>query len=391
MKHIYISILSVIGLAACGAPTSNSILDEAWDQSNNPAKIAGINYEADFSKLPLKGDADHKGWSDSYWPTYRGGIGYRWQTEKAGFKIEDFKQKTGVRFTTLSPAEKYDVLLNDNSFPTLESERVRTLIMKTIPAVDGESNPDYVAGYEIPGWEGLCHGWAPAALNFQEPTKSVTRKLRNGNSVTFYPADIKALLTYYQQEPGNRSTRTDFVSQRCNDDFKALKAQLDAGEITRAQYNSARESSACRDMNAASLHILLANEIGVKKTGFVVDVTRDIEVWNQPVNSYRSNVVSESDKASVGAAPGTVKEVTIRTRMKYSVEVDYNKSTPANSVAGVVESYADYEYVLELDGAGKIIGGRWISEDRPDFAWRESTPEFQGHFGLVKSIYEASY
>jgi hypothetical protein len=28
-----------------------------------------------------------------------------------------------------------------------------------------------------------------------------------------------------------------------------------------------------------------------------------------------------------------------------------------------------YEYYLEIDAAGKIIGGSWISETRPDFLW----------------------
>jgi hypothetical protein len=380
MKNIYIGILSVLGLAACGAPSSTSSLQEAWNASNNPNLVSGPDYVSDFSKLPLNGDADHKGWSDDYWATYLGGISYRWQSRQVSYNLEDFSEVSDTNFTKLSPAEKYDLVMNRMDFPTVQSERERTRILKTV-----RNAPEFEEGYEIPGWEGLCHGWAPAALNFKEPSKPVTRKLPNGNSVTFYSADIKALLTYYQQEKGNRSTRTSFISERCNENFSDLDKQLAAGEITKEEWTAERESSKCKDMNAASLHLILANEIGLKKIGFVVDVTRDFEVWNQPVNSFRSTVVSESDKAGEGAAPGTVREVTVRTRMNYSVEVK-----PSAYPVGVVEQHKDYEYVLELDAAGKIIGGRWITEDRPDFAWRESTPVFQGYFRVLKNIYEQS-
>jgi hypothetical protein len=35
----------------------------------------------------------------------------------------------------------------------------------------------------------------------------------------------------------------------------------------------------------------------------------------------------------------------------------------------------DYEYVLELDIAGNIIGGEWISETRPDMLWMKKKDE----------------
>ena len=37
---------------------------------------------------------------------------------------------------------------------------------------------------------------------------------------------------------------------------------------------------ACEGVNAGALHILLANMVGIRKEGFIADVTRDREVWN---------------------------------------------------------------------------------------------------------------
>lgn len=31
--------------------------------------------------------------------------------------------------------------------------------------------------------------------------------------------------------------------------------------------------------------------------------------------------------------------------------------------------YRDYEYFLELNASGNIIGGEWITSTRPDFMW----------------------
>ena len=40
-------------------------------------------------------------------------------------------------------------------------------------------------------------------------------------------------------------------------------------------------------------------------------ITKDFEVWNQPVFSYDSQVYGVREKASEGAARGTVKEIDI--------------------------------------------------------------------------------
>jgi hypothetical protein len=376
MKYIILSLLFLI--SACG-PKSGSTLSEAWNSDNDPTLLSGNELITKFKKLPLSGEVKMKGWSDTYWPTYTGGISLRWLTSEYGYDLIPESTKDS-RFEVLSPAEKYDVLLGRFDFPTVASERQRTEIMKTV-----EGSKEYQAGFEIPGWYGLCHGWAPASQNFTEPQKPVEVSLANGNTVIFYPSDIKALLIYYQQYNGNRSTKTVFAGERCNEEFKKLEEKLAAGEITKAEVDAAKESPACRDVNAGMLHLTLANEIGKKRLGLVMDRTRDGEVWNQPINSYESRVVDEVAKASPGAAEGTVKELLVETAVYYTVETE-----PSTDPIGAVEQGALYKYWLELNKQGDIIGGRWESEARPDFMYRESVPVFQGYFKRLEQIYKAS-
>ena len=56
------------------------------------------------------------------------------------------------------------------------------------------------------------------------------------------------------------------------------------------------------------LSILLCKSIGLKDESFIIDITRDQEVWNQAIQSYSSEILEGFDGASEGTAPGTVKE-----------------------------------------------------------------------------------
>ena len=54
--------------------------------------------------------------------------------------------------------------------------------------------------------------------------------------------------------------------------------------------------------------------------------------------------------------------------LKYIVEVGYHHERGAYDSRDA-ETTVDYEYVLELDKNGSIIGGKWLSYDRPDFLY----------------------
>ncbi|MEE2742424.1 MAG: hypothetical protein VYD54_00865, partial [Bdellovibrionota bacterium] len=356
----------------------------AWDEKNKP-ELFEFDYDREFKNLPLNGKLEKLPWSGYYWPTYEGGITFRYNSEtekkheKYGYDLLTEEDISSVDTKILSPAEKYDLFLGQNSFPLTNYERNRTNIMKIIP---GSSS--FEEGFKIPTWEGLCHAWAPATLSYDNPNP-VTIKAENGKEVSFGSSDVKALLTYHLHY--NRSPKTNFLGSRCNLDFKELKKKLDNNEITKEEYTKSVNAKECKDTNAGAFHIVLANQIAKKKQGFIVDVTRDFEVWNQPVMGYVSQVLGEKQGATEGAAPGTVKEVTVKTWMQYVVEVRQSWERETNKEAYRIMTY---DYRLEIDSEGKIIGGEWLTENRPDFIWKQETPKFSGYFKDLEKIYKKS-
>jgi len=414
MKHGLMLLTATVLMNACGQPSETSFTQEAWNRRNDP-KIMGIDvltteyqYETQFDLLPLSADLPKTPWSDYYWPTYQGGLTYRWAQDSSDFdryvyQSKAFADLTPGEIAVLSPAEKYDLYMGFEDYRTTVAERERTGVLKRIPG-----QPGYNAKLRpIPTWEGLCHAWAPATLAFDEP-RSVIVKNKAGVEIPFSSSDINGLLTMFLHHAP--SPHTSFLGGRCEEDLSAIQEKIEAvrypyegspyfnltaaereAEIKKLQNELAvkSERSECRDTNAGAFHLVLTNQIARMQEGFIADVTRDDEVWNQAVYGFEVRTGEVKEGKSPGAAADTVKEITVTTTMKYIVEVGYHHERGAYE-ANAAEATVDYEYVLELDIHGAVIGGRWISYDRPDFLWKQTTPSFEGVFSGVEEIYKAS-
>lgn len=372
---------------------SNSQLDEAWDRRNDPVHMGydyitqTYQYSNRLANLPTSGQLQKRPWSGDYWATSAGGVARRWAwnvslVEQYGFQIFNYYRVPSQMMPVLSPIEKFDMVLGNTQFELTQHERRRTNILRTVPG-----SPYYDPNYSIPSWEGLCHAWAPATLHFENPGPT-TWSTPDGRQIPFGSSDIKALLTYmvhYSQ------TQTHFLGGRCELDFSRLRAQLNRGEISLANYLRQLASADCRDANAGAFHIVLTNQIGLMREGFVIDKTRDYQVWNQPVFAYNAQVVRDYAGRSATAAPGTVREVEFQTAVYYINEVGptWNATMPEEAVDRI-----DYRYRVELDSNGLIIGGEWLdngtTDDRPDFLWKQSRPEFTGRFAVLGDIYRKS-
>ena len=350
--------LLLLTAVACGKTPTGSELQERWNSANAPG-LMGQGYVLNFAQLPLKAELATAPWSDTYWASYLGGTSYRWYNESSpGFNNKSPTRDEALamgsaQLARLSPSEKYDIYLGRFDYPLTKAELART-------------SPDK------PAWEGICHGWAPAALMYQEP-KAVEVVSKDGILLPFGSADVKALLSLYQ---GNyaKGGRVQYLGKRCNIDFKINP--------------EAAKTPECRDTNAGSFHIVLTNQIALRKAGFVADVTRDAEVWNQPVSGYETVVLKEQP-ASWGAAIGTVKEVVVETRMYYGLEV-YPRWHPLVGTSGNSIVSKTYQYRVELNRSNEIIGGEWISDERPDFLWATTRSDFTGSFAPLGYIYNSS-
>lgn len=395
MKHfpLYAPLLLTFApllIQACGKPKASDI-KEAWDPYNRPGlldikdELYATEYTYEWKKLPLKGELKNRPWSDDYWPTYRGGISYRWNHEtdneesRYAYDVKPAAELKKEDIVSLSPAEKLDLFISEDNYPITMRERYRTNVLKTV-----ESSVEYDANFSIPTWEGLCHAWAPAALIFQEP-QAVTLKNSAGLEISFGASDVKALLTYLMHYS---SSEGGFLGQRCDLKFSEYLTAIYEGRLTEEEYKNLKNSAACRDLNAGSFHVVLSNQIGRLNEGFVADVTRDHEVWNQPVYKFESRVVEEKAGASPGAAFGTVREISLETTMYYAGETTPHWEVNAGTFN---EASKTYRYRVELNAQGTVIGGEWLDDERPDFFWEPGRPYYDSEEeSAIKEIYEAS-
>jgi hypothetical protein len=328
---------------------------EEWDDNNDP-RLFSIRYTYRLSMLPVTSRTPVQPWSDTYWPSYQSGIAHRWNApnpQDFSYRLntrDQLQKMSQAQLRQLSPAEKYDIYMRRYDYPLVRSEWKRT---------DPRDKM----------WEGLCHGWAPASITYAEP-KPITVSNGDGITIPFGSSDIKALLTYFAAEYAQGETK--FVADRCNYDLDANPDKENVSE--------------CADINAGTFHVILANQLakGPNQLAFVGDIDRGIQVWNQPIFSFQSQQI-DSRPPSNGSAPGTVKEVKLSTTMYYTKEY-----TPNWNGGNPVTRYFKYEYWLELDRNGNIIGGSHETWDRLDFAWSTKLQPFRDYFAALQILYTLS-
>ncbi len=321
-------------------------------------------------------------WSSSVWNMYRGHSAQRYALKRAR-EAKDwptawkFASKRGRAFADivregdpkaidqLSPAEKYDLLIGriDES-PAGFLTRYEW----------GRGRSYYEQQGKVPDWFGYCHGWAPASFMVPRPERSVVLTGADGTTqIRFYPADIQALATVLW---ANALPRIRLVGGRC-DETKPKRDQ--SGRVI---------SRECLDVNPATFHLALVNQIGVAKQNLLIDATYDHEVWNQPIRSYKfkyfnpqSKDVARSfdeaviplekftkDKYRAYRSPNAVQVVGIALEVIYAQTSVPSQRDPADSKDDR-QKKATYLYDLEIDENGHAIGGEWYQSRHPDFLW----------------------
>lgn len=345
-----------------------------WDKSNNPNyfnPVAKQKMNSRLADLPLKAEIEdiRMGWSDSYWPSNLGGIAYRWNSSNPQpfkfkfFSKEEVRKMSEKELSELSPAELYDISMGDFKYSL-----TKKVLSKYSP--------------KDLWWEGICHGWALAASHYPEPDKTVFTS-KDGIKVPFGSSDVKALLSMH--DAFNSKGHYVRVGDRCGAVGKVKgEAFPEDGDLPPPPKKEA-EKSECSDVNAGAFHVIIASMIGLNSQGFVADVDRFNDVWNQPVTGYESEVVGDVALTPRDLKSGVDRKVRIKTRMIYGNELEfYSAESAAEGFLSFVSkepvtgtpaqnfSSRQYDYILELDITGNIIGGEWISESRPDMLWMKA-------------------
>lgn len=355
MKSYLTALLGFYSLStAFAAPLE---IHKPWQNISDPL-IMSASFVRKLSYLPLMATVrdDKKYWSSDYWPLKKGNINYRWNSPRPqGFNLKsptkfEAERMSYGELSELAPSEKYDLFTGRYDYPLKRK-------------VEGQVSPDR----EI--WEGICHGWAPAMVNHNEPSPKVVMN-PDGIEVPFGSADIKALLSYYYAFDHPASANHQ-LGRRCYNEWWRWWDREDCKD----------------DMNAGAFHIVLSNRVGLLGMSFMADIEHGKEVWNHVPYRYKSTVINSDLPPARDAAPGTVKGIQLRTEVSYVFSPEKNSWEPVLGTSGQVLKKRVYEYILDLDAEGNIIGGDWISKARPDFLWLiKKTPAFEGTLSRLPEL-----
>jgi len=332
---------------------------EEWNSLNAPTNFShlGASYEYELASLPRQGEAQTIPWAGWYWATAADAINYRWDGPTTDSPTAKYAKAFGIN------PKKLENALSKKS--GIDSRRGRARPC-TRDSQCNSNNGEVCAkrhgkgrGLCIPTWFGQCHAWAPAAIMEPEPEHAVTY-----NGVNFKVQDIKALITYVYN-----NVDTDQLADRCN---------TNSPDVTYDEYGRP-ESVKCRDTNAGSFHIIATNWLGLQGKSFVEDRVWDDEVWNQPMRGYnirKQDQVSEAQAAQLMGVQGATYVFNSNAVSFYHVimDVEYITESGASTDGNLNEDHYTnidtVEYLLELDGQGRIIGGEWIDNaPHADFLW----------------------
>lgn len=344
--------------------------DRAEDLVDNGASlIRSLEKMSGLQKAQLP----HSPWSDDYWALYKGSVGARyadpefpavesWKENKNYVDAKTLRMifESSSSMDTLSPSEKYDLLVGDTA--------------GTLTAFNWSTGEQYFRrSGKVETWMGICHGWAPAAYMLPRPTSMIDVVAADGRTkIRFYPADIKALgsLLWAQAHPSTR-----FIGGRCN----TKSPDADA--------SGHQKDQDCFDTNPGTWHLAVVNQIGVAGRSMVMDATYDYEVWNQPIYGYSYTYFNPQtmkraetiDQARVELrqfprdrfrhrADDAVAVVGVSMEVTYIVETQPTQS-PNDHESRDGRRKARYTYDVELNARGEIVGGEWYQAEHPDFLW----------------------
>lgn len=364
-------------------------LDERMDYLFFADKIPGQVYEKNLFSMQKRklnsGKTKKQAWSGSYWPMSEGSIANPYQLDRSHVtnnntgsnnlefgtgldgsrELFAYRKETTLRraarlesyeLNMLSPAEKYDLVMGDKNFGFTQK------VWDTIAYHEKRFG-------KITDWEGSCHGWSAAAIKVDRPKRPVVVETAFGQKITFYPTDLKALATYLY---GNSLIQDEVRIDGPSCGRKRPAVDRKTGRVI---------SPNCEGTDPALWHMTMVNLVGIRGESFIMNRNNKNEVWNQPIVSYsvsyfnpRSGKDATFEKSILSRTaygnedpyldwrtPGSTHIVGVKMNVTYTKEPDiYSLGTDEGDRPSrdklVTKTFL---YDLELDPAGKILGGEW--------------------------------
>lgn len=275
-------------------------------------------------------DANNAPWAGNYFPMMKGGLATRWNQDAFKEVLPDPAQWTQPQVLEsrdslkyLSPIEKYDVLMGLYDFPSTKHELEKRGPQRKIPVQD---------------WEGFCNGVRCAGILTDEPKYAIDVVNKDGVTVTFEPADLKAL---------------------AGAAFFFVEKYAQIGSPMRTGRAADRPDPAVFDL---ALRYYLAE----MKRSFVVDSNLGPEVWNESVVGYERQVGAPQslNAAEKAKFPWAVSKISVRTKIETlgEVQIDQTNQMTKHRVASgeLVKPIQSY-YWLYLNSKGEALSGEWTT------------------------------
>ncbi len=363
-----------------------------WANLKNPS-FYNLRDQGLFNRKLLNAKTEDLPWSSGFFPSFFDGIAGRWAkgfwSQLSGYDLKseskiksilESNDRDSIKWLfKISPMEKYDIMVGDYTFGATRREL----------AIRGHKDLFMAA------WAGYCNGVSVASVMKKEPFRSVNIVNPNGHKITFHPYDIKALLGLAYYKVNYRHYRR--LGNRCKEQIHNPDPFFDVTRSNDDGFLYKRSSDKrCRGVNPATLVMALQNRLGIAKRTFVIDKMQGKKVSNHPIGDARIDIVKGpypvtryKDKF---VATGTTSLLDVEIKMwlgSTALDDDDGVNEAINKSIGLYEkvgfhmergdSPKTYYATLELDVAGKIIGGEWghfdrwgeftASNESPDFAW----------------------
>lgn len=230
----------------------------------------------DPAQMPIEGKTKLPLWSGDYWSLRNGATSYRYATGQwfpsydaavASYRQPaDWKSALNLPLADLtqlvhqwSPAEKWDLTVGDTDFTLTQQQKAA-----------GARYRDETG--DVAGWMGLCHGWAAASIAVPRPERPVDFVGASGVKISWLPDEVRSMVTLAW---ANAEIPTNYVGGRCD-------------EKNAATYPNGRlRQPECFDTNPSTFYLALGNLLGRQGSSFIMDISFDYQVWNQPVVAYR--------------------------------------------------------------------------------------------------------
>lgn len=370
----YLAIALILFLTALSANASSPIYKRAIANKDNP-DILSFGLERNLLILGLSTTQqvrlELEPWADKSWHMDSGLLaernsGWRWgwsskykyavknSTQKV-LKENDFNKRAAL-IDKLSVAEKYDLLVGDNQGSLTKAQWAQGEI--------------YYRDGTLASWMGICEGSAAASVSYPEPQTYVDLRSPQGDPIRFHILEIKGLASLLWS---SYNVKIETAGTRCDTSHPKRNHGVVVDED-------------CFNANPATLHIALLNYLGLQHRPIFINRMTSNQVWNVPVIGYKiryfnvakgskqedrlENAISplssiRNDNYKNYRSPQATQVVGVNITLNITADTTNSRDSMVKSNV----KNLSYQYELELDSNGQIVGGEWNSSSHPDFIW----------------------